>query len=233
MEVLAGAAKGRKPALVLGVQGPNTQAMLEFARLAEKLQPDAMIAIPPAEAKTVDDVRAYYRALGSVTKRPVFIQTTGGPKALEPTVEFIAELAREIPNFGYVKEEVEPTVERLQALSKYRPAIKALFSGSGGWPYEMRLGFDGMMPGAPFADIYARLWSLHEAGRMDQVREVFSKLLLMTTLEHQIPGMRLYVMKKRGVFKTMVSRRSAFKATPEAVREIDETFEMLKPYLRA
>ena len=30
----------------------------------------------------------------------------------------------------------------------------------------------------------------------------FSKLTLLTTLEQQIPGMRLYVMKKRGVFKT-------------------------------
>jgi hypothetical protein len=97
----------------------------------------------------------------------------------------------------------------------------------------MRLGFDGMMPGAPFADIYAQLWELHEAGRERQVRELFSRLLLMTTLEAQIPGTRLYVMKKRGVFKTLVSRRSEFKPTPEAVQEIDESFALLKPFLRA
>jgi len=44
--------------------------------------------------------------------------------------------------------------------------------------------------------------------------------------------MRLYVMKKRGVFKTMLSRRSEFKPAPEATQEIDETLAMLKPYLK-
>src|SRR2546426_12782330 len=41
MEVIAKAAKGRKPALVMGVQGPNTEAALEYLRHAEKLSPDA------------------------------------------------------------------------------------------------------------------------------------------------------------------------------------------------
>lgn len=54
----------------------------------------------------------------------------------------------------------------------------------------------------------------------------------MTTLEPQIPGMRLYVMKKRGIFKTMVSRRTAFNATPEAIQEIDDSLAMLKPYFK-
>jgi 1-pyrroline-4-hydroxy-2-carboxylate deaminase len=230
MEVVANAAKGKKPALVLGVQAANTDEMLEYARHAEKLEPDAVIAIPPAQGKSVDDFRAYYRALCQTAKRPVFIQTSGGPKGLEPTIAFIVELAREFPNFGYVKEELG--LPRMVELAKHRPAIKALFSGTGGWPYEMRLGFDGMMPGCPYSDIYAQLWTLREAGRMDEVRELFSKLTLMTTLEQQIPGMRLYVMKKRGIFKTMVSRRTEFKPTPEAIQEIDETFAMLKPHLR-
>ena len=45
MEVLAKAAKGKRPALVLGVQGANIEAALEFARRAEALEPDALIAI--------------------------------------------------------------------------------------------------------------------------------------------------------------------------------------------
>jgi 4-hydroxy-tetrahydrodipicolinate synthase len=230
MEVLANAARGKRPALVLGVQGANTEEMLEYARHAESLEPDAVIAIPPAKGKSIDDFRVYYRALCQIARRPVFIQTSGGPHGIEPSVVFIVELAREFPNFGYVKEELG--MPRMLELAKYRPAIKALFSGTGGWPYEMRLGFDGMMPGCPYADIYAQLWTLHENGERDKVRELFSKLTLMTTLEQQIPGMRLYVMKKRGVFKTLVSRRTEFKATPEAIGEIDETFAMLRPHLK-
>ena len=62
---------------------------------------------------------------------------------------------------------------------------------------------------------------------------MFSQLLLILNTEQQIPGTRLYVMKKRGVFKTMVSRREKSKLTPEAMREIDFNFEPLRPYLKA
>jgi len=233
MEVLTRTVKGKKPALVLGVQAANTEEMLEYARHAEKLEPDAVIAIPPAEGKSLDDFRAYYRALCRTAQRPVFIQTSAGPKDVEPSTDFIVELAREFPNFGYVKEELDPLIPRMLEMAKHRPAIKALFSGSGGWPYEMRLGFDGMMPGAPYSDIYAQLWELKEAGETRKVRELFSKLLLMTTLERQIPGMRLYMMKKRRVFKTMASRRTEFKPTPKAIEEIEDSFALLRPYLRA
>ena len=110
MEVLAKAAQGRSPALVLGVQGKDTAEMIEYARRAEALAPDAMIAMPPSGAKSLDEYGEYFRALAKVTSRPVIVQTTGGAPKLTPPVEFIVGLARELPNFGYVKEESEPLV---------------------------------------------------------------------------------------------------------------------------
>src|SRR5713101_8192026 len=43
MEVLARASKGKKPVLVLGVQGDTTDAMLEYAAHAERLAPFVFI----------------------------------------------------------------------------------------------------------------------------------------------------------------------------------------------
>src|SRR5580692_11405823 len=60
MEAIAKAAKGKKPALVLGVQGANKAAALAYAEKAQSLAPDALIAIPPTEAKSLDDFRDYY-----------------------------------------------------------------------------------------------------------------------------------------------------------------------------
>lgn len=235
MEALAKAAKGKKPALVLGVQAPNQAEMLEYAAHAEKLEPDAVIAMPPSEATSLDEYKAYYTALCKLAKRPVFIQTTGGAKDLEPPVEMIVELAREFKNFGYVKEEAKPVIERLTELAKYRPdPIKTVFSGAAGkgWTYEMRLGFDGTMPGAMFADVYALLWELHEKGDLDQLREVFSKLLLMINLDQQIPGVRNYTFQKRGIFKTSISRRGDYSWTDAQKAEIDWNLEGLRPYFR-
>jgi dihydrodipicolinate synthase/N-acetylneuraminate lyase len=109
MEVLAQAAKGKKPALILGVQGPDIRAAVEYARHAEKLEPDGLIAIPPTEARTLDDFRSYYRAIAGETRRPIFVQTSGGAKDIEPTVQFLVDLATEFPHCAYVKEEYPPS----------------------------------------------------------------------------------------------------------------------------
>ena len=71
MDVIARAARGKTPALVLGVQGHDTAEMLDYARHAETLAPDAVIAIPPTTASSLDDYRKYYRALCKAAKRPV------------------------------------------------------------------------------------------------------------------------------------------------------------------
>ncbi len=235
MEVLARAARGRKSALILGVQGPNIDAMLEYARHAEKLEPDGMIAIPPTEAKTLDDFLNYYRALAGVTRRPIFVQTSGGAKNIEPKVEALAALAREFPNCAYVKEEYAPIIERMKELTRHRPPIRGIFSGAHGkgWTYEMRLGCDGTCPGASVADVYVRIWDLYQSGRKAEALDVFARLMLLVNLDSQIPGVFQYLLKRRGVFKTTVSRQRDYKYTPEAVEEIEFNFATLKPYLRA
>jgi dihydrodipicolinate synthase/N-acetylneuraminate lyase len=234
MEVIAKAAKGKRPALVLGVQAANKAAMLAYAQKAESLAPDALIAMPPSEAQSLDDYRDYFRALARTTSRPLFMQTTGGAKGIVPEIGFLVEMAKEFPNCGYIKEEFQPVVERMLELAKHRPTIKSIFSGSAGkgMLYEMRLGFDGTMPGAPYSDIYARIWDLYQGGQRDKARDLFGKLLLIINTDQQIPGTRPYIMQKRGVFKTTVSRQKNVTLSREAMAEIDFNFEALKPFLK-
>lgn len=234
MELLAKASRGKAPMLVLGVQGANVEAALEYLKKAEDVEPDALIAIPPTDAGSVDDFRRYYAALASSTKRPLFIQTTGGAKGITPPVEMITSLAKEFPHLGYVKEEAEPVIERMLALANARPLVKSLFSGAAGrgMLYEWRLGMDGTMPGAPFSDVYVRIWDAWHANDREQARAIFSRLLLMINLDAVIPGTRQYIMKRRGVFKSTASRRQNTKLSAKAVEEIEFCFEGLKPYLK-
>ncbi|MCC6363610.1 MAG: dihydrodipicolinate synthase family protein [Bryobacterales bacterium] len=234
MKVLARASTGRRPALVLGVQGANVQSAIEYLKVAEDLGPDALIAIPPSEASSVDDYRRYYSSLAESAKRPLFIQTTGGAKGLIPPVDMITSLARQFPCLGYVKEEASPVIERMLALAGNRPVVKSVFSGNAGkgMLYEWRLGMDGTMPGAPFSDAYVHIWDAWHANDHAKAREIFARLLLMINLDTVIPGTRQYIMKRRGVFHTTVSRRQNVKLTPRAVEEIEYCFEGLKPYLK-
>ena len=123
--------------------------------------------------------------------------------------------------------------------------MKGIFGASfgTGWLYEMRLGLDGVISGmGMYADLMARMWDMHEHGRHDEVRDAYGRFLLMRNLNEAIPGTDLYVMKKRGVFKTTVRRSSApsasapaklteFKPSPVELAEIEYRFAALKPYL--
>ena len=106
----------------------------------------------------------------------------------------------------------------------------------------MRLGLDGVMTGmGMYPDLMARIWALHESGDADAVRDAYAKFLLIRNCQQQIPGTDLYLMKKRGIFKTTAVRTggaAAWKVTtadlaPDAIAEIEYRYAALKPYLRA
>ena len=245
MEMLATAVQGKKVALVLGVQGRDVDEMLGFVERAEALAPDAVIAMPPTSAATRDDYRRYFRALAGTARRPVILQTSGGARSLVPPVEMIVELAREFPNCGYVKEESAPVLDRMREELRQRPPMRGVFGASFGvgWLYEMRLGLDGVITGnAMYADLMARMWDLHTRGKRDELRDAYSKFLLMRNLDEQIPGTSLFVMKKRGIFKTTVTRAAAplpgqppkinqISLPPDAIQEVEYRFAALEPYL--
>jgi len=233
-EVLAEANRGTGMVLVLGVQAEDTAGMLEYAAIAEGLEPDGMIAIPPTTAQSLSDIRDYYAALCEITERPIFVQTSGGPD-IELTIDFLVALAREFPQCGYIKEEYGRVHERMLALQEYQPdPIRSIFGATlgRGWLYEMRIGTDGVMTGgAMYADVYARMWQLYEQGDEAGLRDCYARLLLIQNLDNLIPGVRLYVMQKRGIFKTTRSRRGDNSFSPQQIAEIEYRFEALKPYL--
>ncbi len=244
MATLADAMKGARGALILGVQGRDTDDILDYAARAEALAPDAMIAMPPSSGRSMDDYGQYFRALAKATRRPVIMQTSGGGPDLALSTELIVALASEFPHFGYVKEESAPVVERMKEELRHRPPMRGIFGASFGvgWLYEMRLGLDGIITGnAMLADLMARLWDLHERARTDELRDAYAAFLLMRNLDEQIPGANLYLFKKRGIFKTTTTRTTApgeasglshNALPPDAIAEIEYRLAGLKRWMR-
>ena len=254
MEVLAKTTQGlQKTALCLGVQGKDIDDMLVYAKHAKKLSPTAIISRPPDTGKTQDDLRQYWRALASViTEQPVMIQTTARRGGASPSTELLIELAKEFPNFGYVKEESSPVIPRIRALLA-SPSIRSVFSARGayGWLYESRLGTEGLVTERiAYADLLAKIWELMRSGSDPAtLKDMYSKLTLMFNLSQTHPGdlrgYSLHLLKMRGVFRTMISREygpnGSTPANPiirdltlslEEIAEIEWRFESLKPYLK-
>ncbi|NQT93367.1 MAG: dihydrodipicolinate synthase family protein [Lentisphaerae bacterium] len=254
MEMLAKTTQGLKTtALCLGVQGKDTDDMLVYARHAKALSPTAVISRPPDTGKTQDDLRQYWRALAKViTDRPVMIQTTARRGGVSPSTTLLIELAREFPNFGYVKEESSPVIPRIRALLA-SPSIRSVFSARGayGWLYESRLGTEGLVTERiAYADVLARIWGLMRSGSdPDALKDAYSKFTLMLNLSHThgggLRGYHLHVLKMRGVFRNTLSRHyGPNSSTPdkpiirdvrlskEGMDELEWRFASLKPYLK-
>lgn len=233
MEVVAGIGKELRPAVVLGVQGPDIATALKYTRHAEKLAPDAIIALPPPAAKDPRQVIAYYKAIGEHTSRPLFAQTIGNMP-----VDTVLEMAATIPNFRYVKDEAGHTLSRI---SEYRHKnsgnIKGIFTGGHGRTMidELMRGATGTMPAVPFGDLYVNVWDAWNAGNRASAFDQFSKLMLLVTqvAAYGIPSIK-YILHKRGVFPNANCRSGAKAAhfDGEARTAIDAALAFVKPSFR-
>lgn len=220
----------------------------------------AILARPPDDAKTQDDIAAHYRALGALAKCPVIIQTYNG-KSPQPEVELLVRLAKEFPAvYGYVKEESPggQVNARMAQLVAAKPAIHTVFSGWGAkaWLYQgPRLGTEGIITQRPaYADLLAYLWRQQENGDRDgTLVDAYCKLLLLYNIgdtfggnDDTMRGPHLYVLQKRGVFVNTYTRRRPPKGDRSGRRwivepceltaaekaEIDRRLDFCRPYLK-
>jgi 4-hydroxy-tetrahydrodipicolinate synthase len=221
---------GAHPAVVIGVQGPDTDSAVRYARHAAKLEPDAIVAIP-LDTKDLRSQFDYFRAIAASCSRPLFVQTVG-----DMSVDFVLEMAREIPTLRYVKDEAGQTLPRI---SDYRARsgdlIRGVFTGGHGRTLidELARGSSGTMPAAGFADLYVAVWIAWRAGKHDQAMDLFSKVLLLVAEVQAfgLPAMK-YILQLRGIFpNTQCRLGGATRFDEQARKSIRDTYEFVKPYL--
>lgn len=232
-ETIARTAKGLRLAVVLGVQSPDPDQAVAYARQAERLAAGAIISLPPGG----DDAQAtlnYYRRIGSVTALPLIAQAVG-----KMSPELILEMHRAVPSLRYVKDEAGQPLDRIATLTEGSRGELKVFSGAHGRTLieEMRRGFSGSMPAAAFADLYAQTWNLWQAGRRRrQAMEMHARTLLVLTDMglYGIEGLK-YPLVLRGVFSTWKARkRESSRPLDESARQaLKEALDFARPYLKA
>jgi dihydrodipicolinate synthase/N-acetylneuraminate lyase len=236
-EVILRKAAGGKSAVVIGVQAPVIELAVRFARHAEEKGADAVIALPPYIGHvSLDTAADYYRALARAVRIPIFIQNSGGSWGPAMPTSFVIQLAKEFPSLGYVKEEVAPIAHHIAEYAK-SGVMSGIFSGNAGKYLlnEMAHGCNGTMPACEFADVNVQVYELAAAGKMDEARALFEKLLPMIALEENY-GMAFAkaVLVRRGVFKT-AKMRGTTGSNLDAVdmQDVDAWWKLLAPYLKA
>ncbi|MBI3683742.1 MAG: dihydrodipicolinate synthase family protein [Acidobacteria bacterium] len=233
MEVVAGAGKPLRPAVVLGVQAEDTETALKYVKHAEKLGPDALIALPPRSWKENAKIFEYYKAIGESAGRPLFAQTIG-----DMSVDFVLKMISEIPNLQFVKDEAGQTLPRISEFRRRaNPRVRGIFTGGHGKTMidELARGSAGTMPASPFADLYVRVWDAWQAGKREQALDHFSKVMLLVTevSAYGTPGVK-YLLQLRGVFKNTICRADRASALDEEGKQLlKQTLDFVRPLLKA
>jgi 4-hydroxy-tetrahydrodipicolinate synthase len=197
-DAIAAAARDRRIACVIGVQAPDVETATAYVKRADHAGADAVIALPLPNA-SLDQIFNYYKAIGSASRLPLFIQAVG-----DMSVDFVARLAREIPTLRYDKDEAGATLPRITEFRRKVPELQ-IFTGNHGRTLldEMHRGAAGTMPAAGFADLYAQVWDLWQSGRRKEGAEMFGRTLLLVVevMTYGIESLK-YILHLRGVFPT-------------------------------
>ena len=201
-----------RPAVVIGVQASDIETAVKYARHADKLSPDAIIAIPLNQGKDEALQMEYYSAIGEACSRPLIVQTVG-----QMSVDLVLRMAKQIPTLRYAKDEAGATLPRLTEYAKRDQIMRGVFSGKHGPTFldELARGAVGNMPAAGFADLYVASWRAWRVGKRDEAMDAFSKtlLLIMDAQAYGVAGQK-YILELRGVFPNSKCRR------PEAESQV-------------
>ena len=173
-----------------------------------------MIAMAPARTDQTAGMDMF-RRMAEVFDGPIFIQNADGYAPL--TGEQIACLIEETPKIEYVKEERQPGPKHIEEVRRAcGDRVRTIFGGAAGkvLPAELTRGADGCMPACEMGDILAKIFELWWAGEQEQARDLHRRLLPLLNLETH-PYMR-YILKRRGVFTSLVERIPSGKQTLDA-----------------
>ena len=188
----------KRSAVVIGVQASDTETAVKYARHADKLGADAIIAIPLNGGKDEASQIEYYAAIGGACSRPLIAQTLG-----PMSVDLVLRMAKQIPTLRYAKDEAGVTLPRLTEYRKRGQILRGVFTGKHGPTFldDLARGAVGNMPAAGFADLYVAAWQAWISGRREEAMDAFSRTLplIMDAQAYGIAGQK-YILQLRGVF---------------------------------
>jgi 4-hydroxy-tetrahydrodipicolinate synthase len=230
-QTIVEAAKTTHCAVVLGVQGPDAEAARRYARQAEQLSPDAIIALPPRDSTNLDRVADYYRAIAKECALPMIVQTVG-----DMSIDFVLRMRKDIPTLRYVKDEAGHTLSRISEYQRVAPELVVFTGGHGRTMLdELGRGSSGTMPAASFADLYVQLWNSWRAGRREQAMEDMARISLLVNQLNAfgMPSMK-YILYLRGVFPNWRCRGKSEDPhfDDAAQRSMRETWEFAQKLLK-
>lgn len=198
-ETILAANKGKKAAAAIAVQNMqwDVATSVRYAKHAASHGADAIVAIPPNNGWNVTDQQVvdYYKTIGAATDLPLIVQTRG-----TISVPLMLEIFRQVPTMKATKDEVGDPIKRISELIQGTDNKLAVWAAGGGTGSELMeelpLGFMGLCPTPPYADLLQQAQELYWAGKKREAFDMWARVQGFAALL----GATEYMMVARGVF---------------------------------
>lgn len=226
---------GRVP-LVIGASSPDAQLARQFACAgAQAGAVAAMILTPHAHAEDMQQMAGYFSAIHAASGIDIMLQNAPAPMGVGLAIEQVAWLAEQVPGIRYVKEETQPSGQRITQLSqRVGDAIDAVFGGAGARYVldELVRGAKGTMPACEVTEVHVAMLKSFNAGELQHARDLFERTLPLLSVQ-AVFRWRLTkaVLKRRGLIASdhVRARGPALDAFDE--REVDALLARIEDLL--
>lgn len=220
--------------VVISVGAESSHTAEHYARHAESVGADAVMAVPPiAVLLGEDQLLDYYRRILKAVDVPVVVQDASGYVGRPLPISLQARLLDEFGPRVFFKPEAVPIGPRLSELHAATGGRARVFEGTGGIALvdSFRRGIVGTMPGADLIDAVVAIWRALRAGDDAVAERIWLPLAALVSLQHSLDAflaVEKYLLVKQGVFSNAIIRGPVGYALDEPTRrEVDRLFELV------
>ena len=220
----------------LSVTDHSTENAVKKAKRYEALGADALMLLPPFFLNPSQQAVEYHiKSVLDAVSIPVMVQYAPNETGFLITPTQMATWSEKYDNAVF-KIECNPPTDYTREFLSYVPNAIVLNGYAGLYMLDMlSIGGKGVMPGCSFSEIYVDIYNYWQMGKIEQAKEIHSKLLKyiskwMTHCEYIIQVEKT-ILHKRGIISSDYCRRPNYPLTLEIIKEIDifiEQFNLKK-----
>ena len=224
-------------AVIASVGAESTKQALAFARHAEEVGCDAVMAIPPVTTALPESALwDYFSALAEQCSLPLIVQDASSYVGNAISIDFYRRL---LEQYGAekirFKPEAAPNGPNLSALRDATEGLALIYDGSGGILLvdAYRRGISGTMPGVDLLDGIIALWKALRAGDEAAIYQIYFPICAIVALQLQAGldgflAIEKYLLVKRGIFSSeQRCRPNSWSLDEETKAEVDRLFDLL------
>ncbi|MFN7562021.1 MAG: dihydrodipicolinate synthase family protein [Prosthecobacter sp.] len=221
--------------VVISVGAESSKVAERYARHAESVGADAVMAIPPVSIGIGEsELLAYYTRIIQAICIPVIVQDASGYVGKPMPIGMQARLLEEFgPERVQYKPEASPIGPKLSELRDATKGLARVFEGTGGIALvdSFKRGVVGTMPGADLIRGLVPLWKALEAGDAEKADRIHGPLAALVSMQTSLDGflaVEKHLLVRQGIFRnTLVRGPVGFKLDAETTREVERQFDRM------